>query len=106
MKASDTAILNRIKSAIQQVDPQAEVVLFGSRARGDDRPDSDWDLLVLTERILNSRTDEIPFWNAVFPIELDLLQDISLAIRSKTEWKKRHANAPLYEEVEREGLKI
>ncbi len=29
-----------------------EVILFGSRARGDFRKDSDWDILLITEREL------------------------------------------------------
>ena len=33
------------------------VVLFGSRARGDARPDSDWDLLVIAEGLPENRFD-------------------------------------------------
>ncbi|MBK7338020.1 MAG: nucleotidyltransferase domain-containing protein [Saprospirales bacterium] len=40
-------ILQRIKESIRQVDPQAELILFGSRARNEERSDSDWDLLIL-----------------------------------------------------------
>ena len=32
-----------------------EVILFGSRARGDFRKDSDWDILIITERELGWR---------------------------------------------------
>ncbi len=32
-----------------------EVILFGSRARGDFRKDSDWDILIITERELSWR---------------------------------------------------
>lgn len=45
---TDSAFIQQVKQAVQQVDLQAEVWLFGSRARGDARPDSDWDFLVLT----------------------------------------------------------
>lgn len=41
-------ITNLIRQAINQVDDKAEVILFGSRARGEERKDSDWDILVLT----------------------------------------------------------
>ena len=34
-------IIYRIKSGIRDKDPQAEIILYGSRARGDNRPDSD-----------------------------------------------------------------
>ena len=44
------AFLREVKKAILALDPQAEVWLFGSRARGDARPDSDWDFLMLTDK--------------------------------------------------------
>jgi predicted nucleotidyltransferase len=104
MNAADVDILNRIKAAILQVDPKAEILLFGSRARGEHRPNSDWDILVLTDLEMNSRTDEIPFWNAVLPIEIDQRQDVSLAIRSKDRWRKMHTNAPLFDAITNEGI--
>lgn len=38
-------LLQIVKQTVQQVDPQAEVILFGSRARRDARPGSGWDYL-------------------------------------------------------------
>ena len=40
-------IVEKAKQAIRSVEPDAEIILFGSEARGDARPDSDIDLLVL-----------------------------------------------------------
>lgn len=37
-----------LRAVIETFDPQA-VILFGSRARGDAHPDSDWDLLVIVD---------------------------------------------------------
>ncbi len=43
----DDALLDRmIRTIVDEVDPE-QVILFGSRARGDARPDSDVDLLVI-----------------------------------------------------------
>ena len=47
MKEKDTHIATRIRTEIKRIDPKAKVVLFGSRARGDAKKDSDWDLLIL-----------------------------------------------------------
>jgi len=41
--------LRRIKEAARELDPKARVVLFGSFARGNPRPDSDIDILVITD---------------------------------------------------------
>ncbi len=42
--------LNKIKEQVSKEDENASVILFGSRARGDYREDSDWDILVLTKK--------------------------------------------------------
>jgi len=39
-----------IKNTVHEIFPDAQVMLFGSRARGDFRPDSDYDILVITSK--------------------------------------------------------
>jgi predicted nucleotidyltransferase len=41
-----------IKNTVREIFPDAQVMLFGSRARGDFRPDSDYDILVITSKEL------------------------------------------------------
>ena len=45
---SNKEVLNTIKSVIHSFLPDARVLLFGSRARGDFNKDSDFDLLIIT----------------------------------------------------------
>ena len=44
-----TEVVRQIKEIIRQVAPTAETILFGSEARGEARPDSDIDLLILLD---------------------------------------------------------
>jgi len=47
--ASRKKILARIRQTVLEIEPGATVLLYGSRARGDARPISDWDVLVLLD---------------------------------------------------------
>lgn len=49
MNSKTRHISHLIRQSISSVDPRAEVILYGSRARGNARKDSDWDILVLTD---------------------------------------------------------
>lgn len=76
-------IMNRISKSIHEKDPHAEVFLFGSRARGDNRSDSDWNILILTdgEKVTNEMEDN--FRDELYNIELESGQIISTFIYSK-----------------------
>jgi predicted nucleotidyltransferase len=41
-----TALIHRIADTVHAIDPQAEVILYGSQARNEAREDSDVDLLI------------------------------------------------------------
>ncbi len=64
-------IINRISKSIHANDPEADAFLFGSRARGDNRKDSDWDILILIDG--NKVTNEIEdnFRDDLYNIELE-----------------------------------
>jgi hypothetical protein len=42
---NQAVLLRRVKQAVHAVEPDAEVILYGSRAREDARSESDWDSL-------------------------------------------------------------
>lgn len=43
-------ITYQVKESVRRIDPKAKVILFGSKARGDSKKDSDWDFLILTSQ--------------------------------------------------------
>jgi len=43
-------IFNEIKSLKRQILPNERLILFGSQARGDEKEDSDWDLVILLNK--------------------------------------------------------
>ncbi len=80
-----------------------ELVLFGSRARGDARPDSDYDVLV----VVDERSSALR--NRLLDVEVDLLTrdgaHFASLFRSVDEWT-RAKGYPLARNIAREGVAL
>ena len=104
--ANREVIIGKVRELTHTRYPDAEVYLYGSQARGDARPFSDWDLLIL----LNAR--HIPFeletriMDEFYEIELETGEVISPLIYPKEAWEKRHNHSPLFQNIENEAIKI
>ena len=90
---------------VHEVDPMAEVYLFGSRARGDYKKDSDWDLLILTNYPVTLK-DEQRFRHHLIPLELETEEAFSIFVYEKKDWETRHTITPFYQNVTREVIQI
>jgi predicted nucleotidyltransferase len=99
-------IVERISKSIQATDITAEAFLFGSRARGDNRLNSDWDILILVNS--NKVTNEIEdnFREDLYNIELESGQVISTFIYTKDYWENNLSYSPLFKNITREGVKL
>lgn len=98
-------ILLQIKKSVREVESKAEIILFGSRARGDEREDSDWDLLILVPYSAGIE-EERKFRHKLFNVELQYGQAISTHVKSKKEWENRFKITPLYQNILQEGISI
>jgi len=100
-----TEIKSEIKQMIISVIPDAEVILFGSRARNTHQTESDWDVLVLT-----SIYETIPYTlekklaEKMLDVELKYGTSISTFTYNKEYWKKRGSASSLYVSVAKEGV--
>jgi predicted nucleotidyltransferase len=50
MQVSQDAILNKIRKKLKRIAPNSKAILFGSRARVNPAPNSDWDILILLDK--------------------------------------------------------
>lgn len=98
--------LYRLKAEILKIEPTAQLILYGSRARGDAKPDSDWDLLLLTEKPTLSFEERMKIRHPLTLWELELAEVLSLQIFNVVEWHNKFRITPYYENIQREGLKI
>lgn len=97
-------LFNKIKRSLYPIDPGMEIVLFGSRARGDFGNESDWDILILTSVNL-SKGKKKRIKDAIFDIELDAEEPISTLIYSKDGWEELEIT-PLYQNIKSEGVRL
>ncbi len=103
---SRSELLKRVKAAVQTLEPEAEVILYGSRARGTARADSDWDFLILLPKPVDSAL-EMQIKDRLYDIELETDTVLSSIIRSKQEWlSRRYEVIPLRQEIERYGIAV
>jgi predicted nucleotidyltransferase len=102
-RTADIELLQRCKKAIRAVAPDADVILYGSRARGDAKDDSDYDLLVLVDRQADATLHE-QLISSISPLEDDGAV-LTLSIHNRDLWNSNLYRAmPFHENVDREGV--
>jgi len=99
-------ILMRIKYSVHSSEPDAIIILYGSFARGDNRKDSDLDIIILLEKDQVSREDEKKVKYPLYEIEFDSGQVISPLVFSRKDWETRHRVTPFYQNVISEGIEL
>ena len=99
-------VLLRCRDVVHSDYPNAQIILYGSQARGQAQPESDVDLLVLLDQEVPSATKKHIH---------DLLYDIALAedvvissiIKNRRKWNLPISQAtPLYQTIQKEGIKV
>ena len=80
------------------------MILFGSQARGDARPDSDWDLLLLLNKTHKEVSDEDKAYEFVL-MGWGYGTYLSIKLYTKNEWEKEKM-FPFYKNVMRDGIEI
>ena len=100
------ALLEQIRQAVREVEPGAEIILYGSRSRGDAVLESDWDLVIIVDGPLgDERTDRVR--HKLYEVEWESGEVISSIVRNREEWNSRLYRAmPFHRRVEQEGIRL
>jgi len=105
-QTADRDLLKQCKQAIRSVESDAEVVLYGSRARGDANDDSDYDILVLTKKSVDMALRE-NLIESIYPLELETGAVITLMTYNRDQWDSPLYRAlPFHQNVQRDGVEL
>lgn len=99
-------LLDQVKAAVRAVEPDADIILYGSRCRGDFVAESDWDFLILVSGSLDDRrVDAIR--HRLYEVEWESGEVISSIVRSRKEWHSvLYQSIPFHQRVEQEGIRL
>ena len=102
--AEERALLAQCREAVRAMVPSATVILYGSRARGDARTDSDYDLLVVVDGEVDWRFED-QIRQHLYPLELATGTVLTMHAYSRTAWDSPLYRAmPFTQHVERDGI--
>jgi predicted nucleotidyltransferase len=99
-------LLQRVKQAVHKVEPEADIILYGSRARGDAQAESDWDFLILLDGVVDdARTDAVR--HRLYEIEWESGEVLCSIVRSRQAWDSpRHQATPFAKSVLAQGIPL
>ena len=99
-------LIEQIKQVVHEIEPESDIILYGSRSRGDATSDSDWDLLILIDGVASDvRTDRIR--HKLYEVEWMSGEVICSIVRNREEWgSERYRNMPFRQKVQQEGIRL
>ncbi len=106
LSEKDRSAVNELKSRILRKFPEAEFILFGSKAQGSSEDFSDIDILILLDRIIKTSLEKQIFGDA---FKVELAHDIvfGIIVHSKKFWNSPLAKEmPIHWNIDKDGIRL
>lgn len=83
-------VLDMIRTTVRAQELDAQIILYGSRARGDARDDSDWDIVIILNKPPMPHAERYTIAYDLWVKGQDVGEEINSLVYTKDQWK----NAP------------
>jgi len=106
LSEKDLKAVYKLKRKLLERFPRVQIILYGSKVRGNNEEFSDIDILILLDRKIDTELEE-QILNIAYDVELEFDVVFGVMIESREFWNSSLAKIiPLRQNVDKEGVLI
>jgi uncharacterized protein len=104
LSRAERELLEQCRDVVREIVPGAELILYGSRARGDAGLESDYDLLILIDGPVDWQLED-RIRQHLYSLELESGTALPVSAYNRSDWRSPLYRAmPFNQNIEKEGI--